>query len=32
MGADSEVQSWESIVISGTERHGEPVIFATPSW
>ena len=32
MGADSDVPSWESMVISGTERIREPVIRATPSW
>ena len=32
MGADSDVPSWESIVMSGTERHREPVILATPFW
>ena len=31
-GEASEVPSVPSMVMSGTERHGEPVIEATPSW
>ena len=32
IGADSDVPSWASIVMSGTERHGERVIPATRFW
>jgi hypothetical protein len=32
MGADSDVPLWESMVMSGTERHFEPVMLATSSW